>query len=72
MTRRSPLRLLWAGIWQITGEWGTGRENAMVKALAFTMAFSRPVPHSPAIGRIFTQRRRKGLRLVMFHVKQIS
>ncbi len=39
MTRRSPLRLLWAGIWQIMGEWGTGRENAMVKVNAFTMAF---------------------------------
>ena len=39
MTRRSPVRLYWAGIWQITGEWGTGRENAMVKANAFTMAF---------------------------------
>ena len=39
MTRRSPLRLLWAGIWQMAGEWGTGRKNAMVKEIAFTMAF---------------------------------
>ncbi len=44
----------------------------MVKAISFTMAFSHPIPHTPAIGRICTQRRRKGLRLVMFHVKQIS
>ena len=44
----------------------------MVKVIAFTMAFSRPVPHSPAIRYIRAQSRRKGLRLVMFHVKQIS
>ncbi len=39
MTRRSPLRLLWVQMRPITGVWGTGRENAMVKADAFTMAF---------------------------------
>ena len=44
----------------------------MVKVIAFTMAFSRPVPHILAIRRIHAQRRRKGLHLVMFHVKQIS
>ena len=44
----------------------------MVKALTFTMAFSRPVPHSPVICHIPAKSRRKVLSLVMFHVKQIS
>ena len=44
----------------------------MVKAFTFTMAFSRPVPYSPVICHIPAQSRRKGPRLVMFHVKQIS
>ena len=44
----------------------------MVKVNAFTMAFSRPASHLPAIGQIRAQSRRKGLRLVMFHVKQFS
>lgn len=44
----------------------------MVKANAFTMAFSRPMTHPPVIWYIRTQSRRKGLCLVMFHVKQIS
>jgi hypothetical protein len=44
----------------------------MVKANAFTMAFSHPMTHSPVICHIPAQSRRKGLRLVMFHVKQIS
>ena len=44
----------------------------MVKVIAFTMAFSRPMTHPPAICHIPAQSRRKGLRLVMFHVKQIS
>ena len=44
----------------------------MVKAISFTMAFSRPVPHSPVIRHIRVQSKRKGLRLVMFHVKQFS